>query len=128
CVRFGEAPGHAVCRLPSRAAPAAPGPHGIPTLRPEWRRSVARSGRLETASADRLDRVRGWRLRKHPILESETASIVQEILQPIRAAVARRYRLLRRWLAATRTGQSQPAPEFDEPRRRLQACNFSPLR
>ena len=25
-------------------------------------------------------------------------------------------------------GQSQPAPEFDEPRRRLQACNFSPLR
>src|SRR5664280_918717 len=69
-----------------------------------------------------------WRLRKHPILESETASIVQEILQPIRTAVARRYRLLRRWLAATRTGQSQPAPEFDEPRRRLQACNFSLLR
>src|SRR5664280_2933001 len=69
-----------------------------------------------------------WRLRKHPILESETASIVQEILQPIRTAVARRYRLLRRWLAANRTGQSQPAPEFDEPRRRPQACNFSLLR
>jgi hypothetical protein len=44
------------------------------------------------------------------------------------AFLASGYRLLRRWLAATRTGQSQPAPEFDEPRRRLQACNFSPLR
>src|SRR5450756_2076568 len=67
-------------------------------------------------------------IRRPPRSTQSRSSAASDVYKRQGTAVARRYRLLRRWLAATRTGQSQPAPEFDEPRRRLQACNFSPLR